>query len=313
MKRLSRSPENLSHFIDKYRQPVMFIDPGETVEIETERADNLYTNIDPGFLDVERVKKLRVNPVTGPIYINGADAGDLVMVKIHDILLGDNKGFISFQPTEGIFADRFLETSLKSETLLFDVDKEQLEFRAKNGKTFYLDYEPMIGTIAVAHSNEIIPTLYNNKQIMGNVDCTMIKKGSTVVLPVNVPGAHLSLGDIHARQGAGEPAGTAAECRGTAIVEINIVKKDEYGYFDWPQVNNDEYIGTIAFSRNSLHEAIQFASFDMVQRLISLTGMTFAEATIFIGQCQELEICQCTSGFATVCARIKKRYINQEK
>lgn len=312
MKRLSRSPENLSHFIDKNLPPVLFIDPGEIVEIETERADNLYTNSDPGFLDVERVKNLRVNPVTGPIYINGAGAGDLVTVKIHDILLGDDRGFTSFQPTEGIFASRFLETSLKSETMFFDLDKDRLEFSAKNGTTFYLDYEPMIGTIATAHPHEIIPTLYNNKRIMGNVDCTMVKKGSTVVLPVNVPGALLSLGDIHARQGSGEPAGTAAECRGIATVEINIVKKDEYGYFDWPQVNDDEYIGTIAFSRNSLHEAIQFASYDMVHRLISMTGLTFAEATIFIGLCQELEICQCTGGLATVCARIKRRYINQK-
>lgn len=85
--------------------------------------------------------------------------------------------------------------------------------------------EPFIGTIATAPREDVIAAYYSSKEWLGNVDCQQIRKGSSVVIPVNVDGALLSLGDLHAKQGAGEMLGCAIESAGAVTMRINVLKR----------------------------------------------------------------------------------------
>ena len=127
----------------------------------------------------------------------------------------------------------------------------------------------------------------------------------------NVPGGLLLVGDIHIRQGHGEPSGTAAECQGRATLRIHKLKGDSLRYYDCPQVEDETYIASIGVARRSLSKALKNASMDMVRRICHMTGMTIPEAVILAGQCLEVEICQMTGEFTTICAMVKKRYLTE--
>lgn len=312
MKKLSRTRENLSFDIDRNREPLLYIESGETVVFETERADSRYLDDDPNFEHKDKVAALRVNPVTGPIFVKHAKPGDFLRIDILDVSVGDGKAFTAFQPDDGIFSDWRLKNMPPPETRFFEPDREYIRFEANNGRVLHTPCRPMIGTMAVAHEYKTIPTLRNEKSVLGNVDCPMLKKGSSVLLPVNVPGGLLSIGDIHAGQSAGELAGTAIECRGEAVVRVAILKRADVEYFDWPQVDDETHITSIAFAENSLLEAIRLSSYDLMQRLMHDTGITFSEAAIFAGQAFEIDICQCAKGFATVCTKLRRDYFRQK-
>ena len=101
MKKLTRKQENLHFIIDAKNEPKISIRPGEELLVETERADGMFLNKkNPVFRDHSHVMEIRSNPVTGPIYIEGAIPGDKLAVKIIDILPGDDnsEGYLTYVP-----------------------------------------------------------------------------------------------------------------------------------------------------------------------------------------------------------------------
>ncbi len=100
------------------------------------------------------------------------------------------------------------------------------------------------------------------------MDCPDIGEGATVVLPCNVDGALLSIGDIHGAQGDGEITGCALECRGEVKVRVTVLKKEEAKYADWPQVNTDAFIGSIICGGAlNLSDQIRAGYVDLVKRM----------------------------------------------
>ena len=244
MKYLSRASENVHYLLNREMEPRLYVKPGETVKVECVRADANYLNDkNPVFKDRAEVLELRSNPVTGPIFIEGAAPGDWLSVDILDIELGDDgtQGYYTYVPGQGIFFNPFSPWDYPGQTEFCDVTKELLELNFAN-RTVLTKKEPFIGTIATAPREDVIAAYYSSKEWLGNVDCQQIRKGSSVVIPVNVDGALLSLGDLHAKQGAGEMLGCAIESAGAVTMRINVLKKGSAGYFGWPQVNRPEFI-----------------------------------------------------------------------
>ena len=166
----------------------------------------------PADLITENYDYSKTNPATGPVFIEGAEPGDILRVRINDIRVG-GQGVVTTLPAVGPLADR-METRTKVLVL-------------KNGKTVFNDMEltlnPMIGVIGTAPDGDPVACGFPGDH-GGNLDCKLITKGSCVLLPVRVPGALLQLGDLHALMGDGELCGTGLETPGEVDVTVDLIK-----------------------------------------------------------------------------------------
>lgn len=311
MKRLERTRENIHFLIDANNKPRISIKPGEKLELETIRADNMYlSRSNPFFKDHDHVMSVLANPVTGPVYIEGAEPGDRICVKIEDIVLGDsgNEGYFTYVPGQGVFANPYFSEDYPPQTEWCSVSGKELELPV-GGKIVKTEAEPFIGTISVAMKTDVTYSFYSSKTMVGNVDCHHIKKGSTVVMPVNVEGALLSLGDLHAKQGAGELLGCALECDGRVTISVDIIKAEEDSWFGWPQVNTDTFIGSLGYRNYSIEQSIKEAVFDLIKRIEHDYGVPYMDAYMLIGQCVNVEICQMLGEACAALATIDRKLL----
>ncbi|MDR1902988.1 MAG: acetamidase/formamidase family protein, partial [Treponema sp.] len=198
MKTLSRDQENAHFYIDAKNKPRLRLEPGESFCIETIRADNMFLSREgPVFKNRREAIDILANPVTGPVYIEGAEPGDRLEVLIEDIQLGGsgNESYYTYVPGQGLFANHFVPESFPPDTYFCKVTGDTLQFCYSSGE-FETKADPFIGTICVAMKEKVTLSYDANKEMVGNVDCSNIKKGSVIIMPVNVPGALLSLGDL---------------------------------------------------------------------------------------------------------------------
>lgn len=315
MKYLSRDRKNVHFYMDAKNEPKITISSGERIEVETIRADNMYLSREnPIFRDHDHVMSELANPVTGPIYVEGAKAGDCLAVTIHDIVLGDcgNEGYYTYVPGQGVFANPFYPECFPPETYWCDVSRDKLQMELGK-KQVTVETEPFIGTIGTALKEDVMASFYSHKEMLGNVDCHHIKKGSTIMIPVNVDGALLSLGDLHAKQGAGELLGCAVECDGKVTLSAEVVKRKDLPWFEWPQVNTPEFIGSLGFVNNSIEASIRSAVYDLIRRVEKGCGLSFMGAYMLIGQCVNIEICQMLGNACAALATLDRKVLNFEE
>lgn len=257
----------------------------------------------PVFKDYKEVQEVLANPVTGPVYVEGAEPGDLLAVSIEDIVLGDagTEGYYTYVPGQGLFANRFAPEAFPPDTGFCDVsgDTFPLRFGKEN---LNLKTEPFIGTICVAMKDKVCLSFDANREMAGNMDCPNVRRGSLVVMNVNVAGALLSLGDLHAKQGDGELLGCAVECDGAVTLSVQLIKKSEKGYFDLPQVDGNGRMGSVCTVPNNIEAAIRGAVFDVIKRIETGRGVPFMDAYMLAGQCIKIQICQMISGACTAYA-----------
>lgn len=311
MKRLERIDENIHFLMDAKNRPRITVKPGEKLEIETIRADNMYlSRKNPFFRNHDHVMSVLANPVTGPVFVEGAMPGDRLCVKIEDIILGDsgNEGYYTYVPGQGVFANPYYTHDYPPQTEWCDVRGNMTELHM-GGRPVMVETEPFIGTIGVAMDRDVTYSFYSSKAMLGNVDCHYIKKGSTVVMPVNVEGALLSLGDLHAKQGAGELLGCAVECDGRVTISVDIIKADTPSWFGWPQVNTDTFIGSLGFRNYSIENSIKEAVFDLIKRIEYDCGVPFMDAYMLAGQCVNVEICQMLGEACAALATIDRKLL----
>lgn len=193
-------------------KPAGYCKSGETVVLETRDCyDNTITSSERPLGDREGLS----NPVTGALYVEGAEVGDILKVEIEDIKLR-SWGVMRSSPTAGVFHEKYE----KREAIIFQVKDNKIYFDDK----LILDADPMIGVIGTAPiEKEGIPTTTPGKH-GGNMDCKKIVKGSTIYLPVNVKGGLLSMGDIHALMGDGEVFICGLEIAGEITVKVSVLK-----------------------------------------------------------------------------------------
>jgi len=285
--------------------------PGDMLTVESERADRMVLDRhkNPVWRNHAHVMEVKGNPVTGPIYVEGAEASDQLAVTIHDIVLDNTEGLFTYTQGQGIFCNDFYpDYDPPPCTQFCDVSGKEIvaEF---SGKAFHIPIRPFIGTMSVAPAERTTISYFYGKDILGNVDCRHVCKGSTIVLPVNQPGALLSLGDFHAAQGAGEILGCAVEARGHAVISVQVIKAKENYPFDWPQVNTERFIGSIGCMDNSLEAAVRHAVYDLIKRVERLCQISFMDAFMLLGQCIEIEICQFTGSMRSAIAKLDRQYL----
>ncbi|MFC4455456.1 acetamidase/formamidase family protein [Deinococcus sonorensis] len=189
--------------------------PGDTLAFTVQDASGGQLTEHSSVADLAAFDFSRTNPVNGPVYIDGAEPGDALKVEVLDFQEG-GWGWTGLIPGFGLLADEFPDPWLH----LSRYDREAVQFTPE----IRLPTRPFTGTIGVAPAEPGLHSVVPPRRVGGNLDIRDLTRGSTLYLPVEVPGALFSVGDTHACQGDGEVCGTAVETAMTVQLRFSLIK-----------------------------------------------------------------------------------------
>jgi acetamidase/formamidase len=204
---------------DNSLAPAVHVAPGESLEFEVADASGGQLSPASTVEDVARLDFGRINPVTGPVYVDGAQPGDILKVTVLSFA-PSGWGWTANIPGFGLLAEEFKEPALH----LWRYDHRTLAPSAF-GSWAKVPLKPFAGTIGVAHAEPGCHSIVPPRRVGGNMDLRDIASGSELHLPVEVAGALFSVGDTHAAQGDGEVCGTALESPMRVALRFDLVKQ----------------------------------------------------------------------------------------
>jgi amidase len=213
---MTRIPrDKLVYNFDRETPPVARISSGDFITVETHDTSSGRIHSLDDFAEFIRTRDpLKVNPAAGPIYVEDAEPGDALAVKILAIQLGPY-GFVRALGGAGVIQDGLRDLP----AMMVRVAGDNLIF----GDKIRCKARPMVGVLGTAPAEGTVYTAHPGAQ-GSNMDFNAAKAGSTVYLPVHVPGALLAIGDIHASMGDGEVSGTGVEISGEVMVSVKVLK-----------------------------------------------------------------------------------------
>ena len=221
----------------------------------------------------------RINPATGPVFIEGAEPGDTLKVEILRIDLAPQAATVE-SPDSGVTG----LAAKEEHTKILPVCEGKVVFN----EAITLPEQAMIGVIGTAAKEAAIstgtPDLHG-----GNMDCKRIGAGTTLYLPVNVEGALLAMGDLHAVMGDGEVCVCGAEIAGEITVKVTVVKE---ATLPLPFLVTKDAAMAI-YSAPGLDAAAEGTTLRMRSFLIDAVGMQPHEAGMLLSLAGDLRICQC--------------------
>ncbi|WP_286847542.1 MULTISPECIES: acetamidase/formamidase family protein [Aminobacterium] len=271
-------------------EAVKHVQPGDRIVFETEDCFSHKITLPEHRLSSDFDYSI-VNPATGPIWIEGAEPGDVLVIRIEKIEL-DTQGVVELFPGWGPLGDKVTG----SHTEIVSIQKGKGHFCGLE-----LPLRPMIGVIGVAPAEgEIacgIPGTHG-----GNLDTIQMTEGATLRLPVYVPGGKLALGDLHAIMGDGEVCGTGVEIRGEVTLTVELEKGRR---LITPLLENKDAYFVLA-SAQTLEEATRIALDEAVTLICEKRGMTWERAYMFASIACDLHISQVVNPLKTVKVRIPK-------
>jgi amidase len=271
MQRIPR--DQLTVVYDRRVPPVARVQVGEVFIVETEDSRGGRTRTPqtttPEFLKELRRRGYYSNPVTGPIWVEGAEPGDTLAVHIHAQEC-DTLGYMGYWPWLFHLEDFFDQPS----TVLCEIRDGHVLFNSE----IHIPVRPMIGCIGTAPPIEAILSQSMGRH-GGNLDTPEICAGSTVYLPVYVEGALLALGDCHAIQSDGEI--NEVEMRSVVTLSCEVIK-GRSPVMNWPRIETADLLVTVAVAC-PLEDALRQALRDMILWMEELTGMTKHEAYLLVG------------------------------
>lgn len=271
-------------------EPALRVSPGDEVEFHT--RDALNGSIKGPGDSVDRVDFRRVNPATGPVYVEGADPGDTLTVDVLEITpIGQS--FIVTLPGLGVLGDRVKQGSTKIVRLEEGYGIFSGDIR--------LPLSPMIGVIGVAPAEGEIPNSTPGDH-GGNLDTNPVSRGATIYLPVFVDGALFALGDVHALMGDGEMCIAGLECDAVVKVRLDLIKGES---IPGPRIRQGKHFMTLA-SHEDLKQAVAMAADRMVDYLMNKTGLPWTEAYMLISIAANARISQVVDPLMT--ARVEVDY-----
>lgn len=245
---------------------------------------------------LDKLDWTKINGTTGPLYVEGAEEGDTLVVEILDIEV-ENRGFMVVVPGQGALDDKEFSPKIK----VVRINKDYAFFN-----DLKIKIKPMIGTIGVAPKDKELPTGTSGRH-GGNMDVKEITKGATLYFPVFTKGALLSLGDLHAIQADGELCVSAIEVSGKVLMKIKDVIKGHT--VPWPILETEENYEIIACG-NTLDEAVKEATITAVNALSRKYNISFEEAYMLGSLIVDLKINQVVDPRKGVRAVIPKNYIS---
>ena len=273
-------------------QPVVTVDPGTVIEIET--WDCFTGQVQSESDTVEKLDLARINSATGPIAVKGAMPGDSISVTLIDIKPGP-QGAGMVIPEWG----QLIHKAKSPTTRIFKVEGDTITMQS-NGVTF--PKRPMFGVIGVAPASGEIPTFAADRH-GGNMDDNQNGIGATIHLPVFQPGGQLAIGDMHASMGDGEISGTGVEIGGIGIIKVDLIKGKAAG---WPVTETKDSWITHGTTADNIDEALKNAAEEAAKLLVDEWGFTIEDAFIFLSVAGDLGIAQyCHPSPGSVIAKMR--------
>jgi amidase len=285
--------------------PALRVKPGDTVVTKT---------IDAAGVDWNGKSVAQgPNPQTGPFYVEGAAAGDVLVVTFLKIETNRTMAYsasllapYAVDPTA--IAAR---TDREAKRLTWTIDRAKNVARLDQADVqaggIELPLRPMLGCVGVAPARKEAISTATPGPFGGNMDYAGLNAGVKVMLPVNEPGALLFIGDGHARQGEGEVAGTGLETSMDVEFTVDLIKQKPMA---WPRMETATHIIVLGSARPVL-EAFQHATSELQRWLIADYGFSERGAQTFMGQAAEYEVANVVDPAFTVVAKIPKALLRR--
>jgi acetamidase/formamidase len=281
--------------------PVIKVPSGAVIEAFTEEGSDKQFSINTTnekALNMFRNKEFNFNlihPLTGPVYVEGAQPGDILEVILHKIEIGDwgwtvigRQGFLG-----DVFGRRLFRT--------YDLGKDKKSF--KFSEKINIPLRPFPGVMGVAPNTDEMVSTRAPWAHGGNMDNPDIIEGTRVYFPVFVEGALFSIGDTHATQGHGEVCGTAMETPMRIVYEVNVIKGNRK--IQEPQYETDDYYAVTAFGK-TLDEAAKKATRYMVDYLVAEHNLEPLKAYMLCSLAADLKIAEVVNPNMLVTMHISK-------
>ncbi|MCA8879359.1 MAG: acetamidase/formamidase family protein [Rhodobacteraceae bacterium] len=275
---------------DRSIPPVAQVAPGERVSFVCLEASGGQITARSSAADVAALDSSRANPVTGPIFVDGAMPGDILVVEIESFV-PSGFGWTANIPGFGLLADQFPEPALK----LWSYDPVTLA-PALFSDSARVPLQPFAGTMGVAPAEPGRHSVIPPRRVGGNLDIRDLAAGTTLYLPVEVEGALFSVGDTHAAQGDGEVCGTAIESPMEITLTFNLIKATPLAFPRFstrgPATRHLDVRGyevTTGIGAD-LMQAARDAVAGMVDLLGARHGMAAVDAYMLASTCADLRI-----------------------
>ncbi len=270
--------------------PVETVTPGTTIEFNCIDSSAGQLTADSTVSDVATLDFGKINPVNGPIYVEGAMPGDALKITIESFK-PSGFGWTANIPDFGLLADQFPDPALT----IWKYDPDTLE-PALFGKNGRVPLKPFAGTIGNAMGESGLHSIVPPRRVGGNMDIRDLAAGTTLYLPIEVEGALFSVGDTHAAQGDGEVCGTAIESPMDTVMTIDLVKDANLNMprFTTPgpvtrHLDAKGYEVTTGIGPD-LMAASRDAVSGMIDFLCATRGLPAEEAYMLISTCGDLRI-----------------------
>jgi amidase len=276
---------------DRTVPAVIEIDPGDELILETLDTSSGFIQSRADAARYETVRRAdRVNPATGPVWVRGAEPGDAIEVEICAIRL-TSVGCVRILTTMGLLhgavsAPRYLMAQVAGDRLKLDIGLD-------------IPLRPMVGVLGTAPAGAPIGTQYPGPH-GGNMDLKECRPGARVHLPVQVAGALLAVGDVHASMGDGEVTGTGVEMCAEVTIRVHLAKGAGRPR---PWLTLPDAWVSYGHAAN-LDEAIRVATEDMIGLLGNHLGLEREEAYLLISACGDVGIGQACGGAIDRTARV---------
>lgn len=277
-------------------EPLLRVQRGESFAIETYDASTGYFKTPedkaiparrPGF---DRTPPL-VNPIGGPVYLEGAERGDTLVVEIEEIVV-DEYSWIAVGPRRGPLGEstRWPEISGDYTTRIFRHTPGP-SGTTRDGTLHFNDrvswpIRPFVGTLGVAPDREVATSGEGQGEWGGNLDIRDVCPGHRILLPVFHPGALFYLGDVHASQGDTEFTGTAAETKSTVRVKLDLIKGRRTA---WMRIEKPESIVSV-YAYRPLEAAVETATINLIDWMVADYQLSPVDAYCLVSTCPDFRI-----------------------
>ena len=270
--------------------PALTIAPGESIHFECKDSSGGQFTPESTTADVPALDFGKINPVTGPVHVDGAAPGDVLKVTIGRFH-PSGFGWTANIPGFGLLADQFPDPALN----VWSYDAETMAPALWSG-VGRVPLKPFAGTIGVAPAEPGLHSIVPPRRVGGNMDIRDLSTGAVLYLPVEVAGALFSVGDTHAAQGDGEVCGTAIESPMHVELAFDLLKNEplKFPRFETPgpvtrHLDEKGYSVTTGIGPD-LMQATRDAASGMIDLLGLEQGLSAVDAYMLGSVCGDLRI-----------------------
>jgi len=263
----------------------------------------------------KNVAFLELNPLVGPIFVEGAEPGDLLKVTVQKIIINREYAISGIGPhfgsltAEGIGKELLFNEPLPSINYRWQLDLNSrvatLLLQKSNLREIRIPFHAFIGSIGVAPRFGRVETSIVPEEFGGNMDCPEITEGAIIYFPIWVKGAYLSFGDVHAVQGDGEMCGAGLDTTAEVTLKLEIIK---HKAAQWPRIENETHIMVVASAR-PLMDAIRIAFVELIKWLTGEYEFDKWEAIQIASQVVSIRVGNIVNPNYSVAVKFPKKYL----